>query len=105
MAKTHKKWSQEQKLAILEECKTSGVAATCRKYGIAESLPYKWREKIEIGGADALVSYKRQASLELKQLEDENRRLKQLVADKELELQMHKELLKKKIAEQRAKGK
>jgi putative transposase len=105
MSKQYRNWSQEQKLAILEEAKVAGMAATCRKYNLADSMIYKWRDKLESRGQEALRSHTRASAQELRQLEDENRRLKQILADKELELQMQKELIKKKIAAQRANGK
>ena len=52
----------------------------CRKHGMSNTTFYKWRRKY--GGMD--VSEARR----LKQLEDENRRLKRLVADQALDIQM-----------------
>ena len=53
------------------------IAEMCRKYGITEQTYYRWRKKY--GGLDA-SEVKR-----LKQLEEENRKLKQLVADLSLD--------------------
>ena len=58
------------------ELPASSIAGTARKYGIKEATLYRWRAKYKgLGKSEA----KR-----LKVLEDENRQLKRLVADKEL---------------------
>ena len=57
----------------------------CRRYGISANTFYRWRRKY--GGMG--VSEARR----LKQLEDENRRLKRIVADQALNLQVLKDLL------------
>jgi putative transposase len=69
------------------ELPTSSIAGTARKYGIKEATLYRWRAKYkDMGKSEA----KR-----LKVLEDENRQLKRLVADKELIIQTLNEILKK----------
>ncbi len=61
----------------------------CREYGIHKSTLYNWRKKY--GGMDANELKK------LKELEDENRRLKQMYADLSLDHQILKEVLSGKI--------
>ena len=61
----------------------------CRQMGISEQTFYRWKKKY--GGLG--VSELRR----LKQLEDENRRLKQLVADLTLDKHMLQEMLRKKL--------
>ena len=61
----------------------------CRKHGISDATFYKWRSKF--GGMD--VSEARR----LRYLEDENRRLKQMVADQALDVQALKAVLEKKF--------
>jgi putative transposase len=69
------------------ELPSTSIAGTARKYGIKEATLYRWRAKYKgMGTSEA----KR-----LKVLEDENRRLKKLVADKELIIQTLNEILKK----------
>jgi putative transposase len=60
-----------------------------RKYGISEQTFYRWRKKYGGLGASELQ--------ELKQLRDENRRLKGLVADLTLDKQILQEVLSKKV--------
>ncbi len=56
------------------------VEASCRKLGVAEATFYRWRKKF---GGLGVAEIRR-----LKQLEDENRRLKQFVADLSLDRAM-----------------
>jgi putative transposase len=96
MTKTTRKWSAAQKLTILQEAEKDGVAKTCRKHQLAESMIGKWRRKLEELGAAGLESYSHRESPDFHRLSDENRRLKSLVADQALELQLIREVLKKK---------
>ena len=65
------------------------VAEVCRKMGISEATFYNWKKKY--GGLG--VSELRR----LKQLEEENRQLKKLVADISLDKQMLQDVLAKKL--------
>lgn len=95
MKKPPRRWTAEQKLAILQEAEREGIAKTCRRHDLAQSLIGKWRTKLQEHGAAGLESHSQRESSALRELENENRRLKTIVADKELELQMLRELLKK----------
>ena len=68
-----KRYTEEQIIGILKEA-DAGMAVTelCRKHGMSNPTFYKWRAKY--GGMDVPDARR------LKQLEDENRRLKGLVA-------------------------
>lgn len=82
-------FSEEQIIRVLKEVEAGAKTAdVCRRVGITEQTYYRWKAKF--GGMD--VSDARR----LKQLEDENRRLKQMVADQALELQAAKLVLSKK---------
>jgi putative transposase len=82
------KFTEEQIVASLKLAEASSVDEVCRKIGISRNTFYAWKKKF--GGMD--VSDARR----LKQLEDENRRLKKLVADQALDVQMLKEVVSKK---------
>jgi putative transposase len=75
-----KRYTEEQIIRVLKEVEW-GVAVTevCRKYGVSEPTVYNWKAKY--GGLE--ISELRR----LKALEDENRRLKHLVADLTLDNQ------------------
>ena len=76
-------------IQVLNEARAGGaVGEICRRYGISEPTYYKWKQKY--GGME--VSEARR----LKLLEEENRKLKKLVADQALDMMVLKELLSKK---------
>ena len=69
-----KNWSQEQIIGILKQVEAGRtVVDVCRENGVGESTFYKW--KSEYGGMEVNEAKR------LKSLEDENARLKRLVAD------------------------
>jgi len=84
-----KRYTEEQIIGILREHE-SGVetAEVCRRYGISSATFYKWKAKY--GGLE--VSEARR----LKTLEDENRRLKKLLAEAMLDNAMLKDVASKK---------
>ena len=88
MASTGRRYTEEQIIAILKEAEAAKSAAeVIRRHGITPHTFYRWKAKDS--GMD--VSEARR----LKGLEDENRRLKRIVADQTLDIQILKELLGK----------
>jgi putative transposase len=84
-----KRYSTEQIIGILKEGEAGmPVKELCRKYGISDATIYNWKTKY----GNLSVS----EAQRLKELEDENRRLKKLVADQALDIQMLKEINSKK---------
>ena len=85
-----KRYSETQIIQILKESE-NGVPLTdlCRQYGFAKSSFYKWKAKY--GGMEASDLQR------LKELEDENRRLKQMYAELSLEHQVLKDIVEKKL--------
>lgn len=83
------RFTEEQKIALLQQAAAgSQVRELCRKHGITEQTFYRWRGKYEgMRVSDA----KR-----LRALEDENRRLKKLVADLSLDNAMLKDVVGRK---------
>ena len=80
-----KRFTEEQIITILKQAEGSlPVPELIRQHGICEGTYYRWKSKY--GGLE-LNEVKR-----LKQLEDENRRLKRLVADQALDIQILKEV-------------
>ena len=83
------RFSEEQIIGVLKEAEAGvTVREICRKQGICEQTYYRWKSKF--GGLE--VSEARR----LRQLDEENRRLKQMVADQALDLQALKTVLAKK---------
>jgi len=100
--RTLKKRSKEEKERILKECQQLGIVVGCRKNEIAPKQYYKWLERYEAHGIDGLIDRRSQNNeAALKRLEKENKALKEILADKELELRLKDELLKKKKMEWR----
>ena len=65
------------------------VQEICRKMGVSEATFYNWKKKYGGLGVSELR--------ELRQLKDENSRLKQMVADLSLDKQMLQDVIKKKL--------
>jgi putative transposase len=83
------RFTEEQIIAILKEQEAGvAVAELCRKHGVSSPTFYKWKAKF--GGLD--VSEARR----LKALEDENAKLKRMLADAMLDNVALKDLLGKK---------
>jgi putative transposase len=84
------KFTEEQIAFALRQAESgTAVAEVCRKMGISEATFYNWKKKY--GGLG--VSELRR----LKQLEEENARLKRMVADLSLDKQMLQEVIQKKL--------
>ena len=83
------RYSESQIIKVLKEVEGGRtVKAVCREYGIAEATHYSWKSKY--GGMEA-SDIKR-----LKELEEENRRLKQMYADLSLDHKILKDIVEKK---------
>jgi putative transposase len=84
-----KRFTEEQIIGILKEHELGAKTAdVCRKHGISEATFYKWKSKY--GGMDVSEAKR------LKALEDENTKLKKLLADAMLDNAALKDLLSKK---------
>jgi putative transposase len=81
-------FTEQQVVAALRQAENgTPVGEVCRKLGISEQTFYRWKRKYAGIGVAELRR--------LRQVEDENRRLKQLVADLTLDRQMLQEALRK----------
>jgi putative transposase len=99
-----KRRTHKEKLMILKEAEIEGILQTCRKYDIHPATYYNWKEKYEEGGIEALKPKgKNSIDPEIKRLREENERLKKLVAEKELALEIKEELLKKVLQREKRK--
>ena len=84
------RFSEEKIVKILQEAE-SGVSVSdlCRKHGMSDAAFYTWRQKY---GGLTVTDLKR-----LKSLEEENRKLKKIVADQALKIDAIEDLLTKKF--------
>ena len=84
-----KRYTEEQIAFALRQAEAgTRVGEICRKIGVSEQTFYRWKRKFAGMG---VAEVRR-----LKQLEEENRKLKQLVADLSLDKQMLQDVLRKK---------
>ena len=82
------RFTEEQIVAALRDAEASTIAEAARKHGVSEPSIHRWRKQY----ADIEVSDVR----ELKWLKDENGRLKKLLAERDLEAEVMKEIQAKK---------
>ena len=82
------RFTEEQMVKILREADRGSVPEVAKKHGVSEQTLYAWRKKF--GQLDP-TDVKR-----LKQLAQENARLKKLVAERDLEIEIMKEIAAKK---------
>jgi putative transposase len=82
------RFSEEQMVKILREADKTPVAEVAKKHGIAEQTLYAWRKKYgELEAADVR---------QLRALQRENERLKKMVAERDLAIEVMKEINAKK---------
>jgi hypothetical protein len=81
------RFSEDEMVKILREADKTPVAEVAKKYAVAEQTIYIWRQRF---GRLEPADVKR-----LRQLEQENGRLKKLVAERDLEIEVLKEVARK----------
>ena len=85
-----KRYSAEQIVYALRQAEAGAVVVeVCRKLGVSEQTFYRWKKKYSGVGVSELR--------ELRQLREENRKLKHLVADLSLDKHILQEVLSKKV--------
>jgi putative transposase len=83
------RFSEEQMIGILREADREPVAQVAKKHCISEQTVYTWRQRFSGMNADEVKR--------LRQLEHENSRLKKLLAERDLEIEIMKEIAAKKM--------
>ena len=82
------RFSNEQIVRILREADKDPVPEVAKRHGVSEQSIYGWRKRFAGMGADDVK--------ELKNLTQENARLKKLLAERDLEIEILKEITAKK---------
>lgn len=82
------RFTDEQMVKMLREADRTSVAEVAKKHGVSEQTVYLWRKRF--GGMDA------DDAKRLKSLEQENNRLKKLLAESQLTIEVMKEVAAKK---------
>ncbi|MDY0143918.1 MAG: transposase [Bacteroidales bacterium] len=94
-----RKFTVDQKLAILKEASENGVTVTLEKHGIFPATYYQWKKKLDTMGVEGFNHGMTPEQLKrIRELEKENQFLKEIIIQKELEGKMKDELLKKRYA-------
>ena len=84
------RFTESQICTILKEAEGDvSVADVCRKHGVSQASFYKWRSKF--GGMDASLIKR------MKELEAENQRLKKMYADSQMDCDILREVIEKKL--------
>lgn len=94
MGKTRRQFTPEEKYSILQEAEREGQTEICRKYNLASSVLSYWKKKYLARGKDGLKASYRRIDPHMRELEEENRRLKKIIANQALEIEFKTELLK-----------
>ncbi len=84
-----KRYSEEQIIKILKEVEAgTPIAQVCRQHGVSEGTVYRWRDKF--GGMEVSDAKR------LRGVEDENRRLRRIIAEQAIDISVLKEMNAKK---------
>ena len=83
------KFSEEKILEILKDSEGKTIASICRKYSVTPQTFYRWREKYE--------GLKISEVKKIRDMEEENRKLRRIVADLNLDIHALKEVIRKKL--------
>jgi len=96
VAMTRRRFSDEQKLEILQQAQKMGISVVLRNHSLSYSVFSKWRQKFmssDSSKQDMILSNRTRT--ELKQFIEENARLKKIIAEQALELERKDEELRK----------
>lgn len=87
-----RRWTVDEKAAIVMEVLTTNapLAEVCRKYNVSATQVYKWKESFLQAGRKAMAGT--DASARERQLEMENRKLKEMIADYALANEIFKKM-------------
>src|SRR5215470_6349420 len=88
------RFTEEQIVSILQETDRDTVPVVAKRHGVSEQTIYTWKKRFG--------SFQPDDVRRLKQLEQENARLKKLVAERHLEIEVMKEIAEKKMVSGRS---
>lgn len=95
MPRTRRSFTPEERLSLIKEAEREGYMETCRKYNLSPTLLSRWKKKYQEKGAEGLKPAYKRVDPEVRALEEENERLKRIIARQALELEVKTEMLKK----------
>ena len=82
------RFTEEQMVKIVRESDRTSIADVAKRHGVSEATVYTWKKRF--GGMNV------DEAKRLRQLEQENARLKKIVAERDLEIEVMKEIAAKK---------
>lgn len=89
-----RRFTDEQRLVILQEVEENGLAVTLRKHSMYAKTIYQWKERLQ-QFAQHERGKRSTEELEIRRLQAEVQQLKEIVAEKEMALRIKDSLLKK----------
>jgi transposase-like protein len=95
MTRIKRQFTPEEKQSILQEAEREGHTEVCRKYNLASSVLSYWKKKYLSKGRDGLKAGYKRIDPAIRELEEENERLKKIVSKQALEIEFKTELIKK----------
>lgn len=95
MTKTRRSFSVEDKLSLLQEAEREGFMETCRRHNLSPNLLGRWKNQFLNKGSEGLKPAYRRVDPEVRALQEENEKLKRIIAKQALELEVKSDLLKK----------
>lgn len=95
MSRVKRSFTPEERLSLLQEAEREGYMETCRKYNLSPTLLSKWKQRYLAKGSEGLKPAYKRVDPEVRALEEENERLKRIIARQALEIEVKSELLKK----------
>jgi transposase-like protein len=95
MSKHRRSWSETEKATILQHYHAHGIASTSRQFEVSASMIYRWL--VESKETTAKPSSNGISLADYNRLLKENQALKEIVAEKELEIRVKDALLKKTV--------
>ena len=95
MTRTKRSFTPEERLSLLQESEREGFMETCRKHNLSPTLLSKWKQRYLAKGSDGLKPAYRRVDPEVRALQDENEKLRRIIANQALELEVKSALLKK----------
>ena len=95
MANPRRKFTKEEKLGILQKAGEMGITAVLHEYHLSYSVFSRWKNQLLNTDNAADSAAGNRAKYELKALQEENKRLKMIIADQALELERKEGELRK----------
>jgi transposase-like protein len=95
MSKQKRHFTPEEKISILQEAEREGHTEVCRKYNLASSVLSYWKKKYLAKGKEGLKPGYKRIDPHVRELEEENERLKKIIARQALEIEFKTEIIKK----------